>query len=638
MDTSPPSRRSSIPIPKRKTSLHLYIAGSSSTSSSNVGSASASMNEDEPSFTRSIMLGSFIQSPSAGSGSPPPLSAAGHSTATTTCELKESHNRLMEKCEKLMKRNEQLQQANDQLTLTVQQLIANAESSKRELAEFTEKNRRLRRKLSEIIPGESSSLADGGAAESDDDVPSTSEPDGDSSAKPVRAKEELAGPQATEGDWLNEIEKLKSYQNNVDLQLYEANEKISDLLESKQQHEEIIEKLRAENAELSKVARLMSRNMLESIDTTKSLGNSLMQVRRERDMVRDMVRQSRDSVDSKTSTNEEIQKLRSEYELQRKTYEAQFIEYKSLMSEEHERKTNDQIVVLELEVEQLRQQLEEAVCRAERAEEEVQSLRQQIRISRHQERQSSTLSATAVVLPVLDGGGPLDGDSLPPVSLMCQCAASRRSTAGSSLSSAPQQAVPEPPLAPSLPPPPPPPPPPMPLLPPAANKPANSNHLISSEGATISTEMPKLGLSEAISMQKLNHVAITNVNSHPAATGIDSVIADIKSGRVTLRKRRPNVLNKPDCDDAADDGNDSDSIRDGAPNYRQLAARNPALKEMYEILDRMKRQNRKSKIIVESEFTSFGGSSGATTDSGESSNTSEIKGRTGRILTDVVDC
>lgn len=131
-----------------------------------------------------------------------------------------------------MKRNEQLQQANDQLTLTVQQLIANAESSKRELAEFTEKNRRLRRKLSEIIPGESSSLADGGAVESDDDAPPTSEPDGDSSAKPVRSKEELAGPQATEGDWLNEIEKLKSYQNNVDLQLYEANEKISDLLES----------------------------------------------------------------------------------------------------------------------------------------------------------------------------------------------------------------------------------------------------------------------------------------------------------------------------------------------------------------------------------------------------------------------
>lgn len=123
-------------------------------------------------------------------------------------------------------------------------------------------------------------------------------------------------------------------------------------------------------------------------------------------------------------------------------------------------------------------------------------------------------------------------------------------------------------------------------------------------------------------------------------TGIDSVIADIKSGRVTLRKRRPNANNKPACNDAADDGSDRDSIRDGAPNYRQLAARNPALKEMYEILDRMKRQNRKSKIIVESEFTSLSGGSGdaAAADSGENSGASEIKVRTGRILTDVVDC
>ena len=49
-------------------------------------------------------------------------------------------------------------------------------------------------------------------------------------------------------------------------------------------------------------------------------------MQRERDH---LVRQNRDSVDSKTSTNEEIQKMRSEIELQRKTYEAQFIEYVS---------------------------------------------------------------------------------------------------------------------------------------------------------------------------------------------------------------------------------------------------------------------------------------------------------------------
>lgn len=38
------------------------------------------------------------------------------------------------------------------------------------------------------------------------------------------------------------------------------------------------------------------------------------------------------------------------------------------------------------------------------------------------------------------------------------------------------------------------------------------------------------------------------------------------------------------------------------PNYSQLADKNPALREMYEILERMKRRNRQSKVIVESEL------------------------------------
>lgn len=56
------------------------------------------------------------------------------------------------------------------------------------------------------------------------------------------------------------------------------------------------------------------------------LESSYIQVRRERD---NLVRQNRDSVDSKTGPNEEIQKMRSEMELKRKTFEAQFIEYVS---------------------------------------------------------------------------------------------------------------------------------------------------------------------------------------------------------------------------------------------------------------------------------------------------------------------
>lgn len=57
-----------------------------------------------------------------------------------------------------------------------------------------------------------------------------------------------------------------------------------------------------------------------------SLETSYIQVRRERD---NLARQNRDSVDSRTDPTEEIQKMRSEMELKRKTIEAQFIEYVS---------------------------------------------------------------------------------------------------------------------------------------------------------------------------------------------------------------------------------------------------------------------------------------------------------------------
>lgn len=429
------------------------------------------------------MLGSFAPPP------PETEPTAGASTPSDYVQLKENHNRLIESFEKLTKRNEHLEHANEQLNHNVRQLIATLEGSKRELAAFTEKNRRLRRKLSEIIPAATlggESTVDG--AESDD------EPVAEVSAVLSRVSTVAAGgtegPGAKAVEVDDEMEKLKSYLNNLELQQYEANEKISELLESKQQQEEEMKKLRDENVELNKVARLMSRNMLESIDTSKRLENSFIQVQRERDH---LARQNRDSVDSKTTTNEEIQKMRSEIELQRKTYEAQFIEYKSLMSEEHERKTNDQIVGLELEVERLRHQLDEALARAERAEEEVQTLRQQLRVSRLQELRQDR------VPEVLDCENPM-------VSMMSLCSvAGPRTPAGSSLSS---YAAPAPALLPPPPPPPlPPPPPPLP-----ANHFANSKHLIPA-GAS-ATEQQVLGLSEAISKQKLNHLATFDVRYH----------------------------------------------------------------------------------------------------------------------------
>uniref|UniRef100_A0A182VQB9 Uncharacterized protein n=1 Tax=Anopheles minimus TaxID=112268 RepID=A0A182VQB9_9DIPT len=602
---SSPSKRSSIPIPKRKTSLHLYIAGggSSSNSSSNVGSASASINDDEPAFTRS-MLGSFVQSES-----PPGGGAGTGSTPTDYVQLKETHNRLMEKCEQLTKRNIQLEKSNEQLGYNVKQLVGDLENSQRVLTDFTEKNRRLRRKLSEIIPtpapGEEGVTGD---AESDEEQPAPVAHVSPGVSTPAGAQVARESGKGTEVDsLLNEMEKLKSYLNNVELQLYEANEKISDLLENKQQYEETNRKLREENAELNKVGRLMSRNMLESIDNSTRLENTFIKVQRERDQ---LVRQNRDSVDSKTSTNEEIQKMRSEIELQRKTYEAQFIEYKSLMSEEHERKTNDQIVALELEVEGLRQQLDEALQRAEQAEAEVQSLRQQLRISRVREWQSSNPGSASIlgISEVLDNN--------PLVSLQNRCSVTEPSPAGSSCA----PALP-------LPPPPPPPPPPAPPLP--ANIYANTKHLTSTGTAGCDRA---LGLSEAISQQKLNHVAITNVNSQHPATGLDSVIADIKSGKVTLRRRRPNPPKH-----SADEEATGSSIRDSERDYNQMIARNPGLKEMYEIMARMKRHNRKSKIIYESELVGRGAGRDGAVQQDATDGDREPRARRTHLVMDVVD-
>ncbi|KAL1379925.1 hypothetical protein pipiens_003685 [Culex pipiens pipiens] len=291
--------------------------------------------------------------------------------------------------------------------------------------------------------------------------------------------------------------------------------------------------------------------------TRKTLETSYIQVRRERD---NLARQNRDSVDSRTDPTEEIQKMRSEMELKRKTFEAQFIEYKQQMEQELLRQTDERVVSLQLEVDRLKQDLAETLDRAERAEEEARELRTLLRASQlHQNQQFySQLDLDKLSLHELGG----DNDSL---------------TSG--ISNTASAAAPPPP--PPLPPPPPPPPPPPAL----AAGPATS-----------------LGLSEAISTQKLNHVGINPVNSKQQATGLDSVIADIKSGRVTLRRRKPNVLSE--LESAASSTKSSTGSRQSQqqPNYSQLAAQNPALREMYEILERMKRRNRQSKVIVESEI------------------------------------
>ncbi|XP_053699332.1 shootin-1 [Sabethes cyaneus] len=605
--SSSPSRRSSIPIPKRKSSLHLYIANSIGQGQSGPGSRSPSLSSasstHEEQHQSNYQLGRLMMecegfSPSNSASSSRsatamsmhsslhvPRSATGHSGTHSAAEigssdylqLRENHNRLINKCEEITKHNQNLESTNQLLNKSIGVLQSDVTALRKERTEFIDKNRKLKKKLAEIVPN-----ACGGSSSSDEDEASEK-----LTKAPNQREDETSGPSRhTEVDnLLNEMEKLKSYLNNVELQLYEANEKISELQESKQQAEETNEKLRTENAELSKIARLMSVNMLESIDTSKRLENSYIQVRRERDQ---LARQNRDSVDSKTGPNEEIQKMRSEMELKRKTFEAQFIEYKSLMEQELSRNTNEQIVTLQLEVDRLKQDLAETLTRAERAEQEARELRSLLRASQLQDRQFySQLDLDKLILR--DGDG--DNDSL---------------LSGASGLTGSVQVGPPPPAPPPPPPVPPPPPPPQPpaLLPVAGP----------GGGAT--------GLSEAISMQKLNHVGLKHAQSRQQqATGLDSVIADIKSGRVTLRRRnKPNVLNElqsanvvggdssSNCGGSntgkvsSSTGSTSSGDRRSQQSYSQMAAKNPALREMYEILERMKRRNRKSKVIFESDL------------------------------------
>lgn len=104
---------------------------------------------------------------------------------------------------------------------------------RKERTEFVEKNRKLKKKLSEIVHS--------GASTSDEDEDAANKTMGAAEAVPADSAAATSTtddpakstPKESETDnLLNEMEKLKSYLNNVELQLYEANEKISELQES----------------------------------------------------------------------------------------------------------------------------------------------------------------------------------------------------------------------------------------------------------------------------------------------------------------------------------------------------------------------------------------------------------------------
>lgn len=180
------------------------------------------------------------------------------------------------------KRNQNLEGTNQLLKKSIVALQTEIATLRKER---NDKTRKLKKKLSEIVPS--------GEGISSDDEESDKSSKSENNSTNTDQMNHSSAVNLREGEMdvaLNELEKLKSYVNNVELQLYEANEKISELQESvsgsrvaltcnnltqrifhfqKQQSEETIVKLRAEKDEFSKVARLMSANMQESIDASK---------------------------------------------------------------------------------------------------------------------------------------------------------------------------------------------------------------------------------------------------------------------------------------------------------------------------------------------------------------------------------
>lgn len=219
----------------------------------------------------------------------------------------------MSKYEEALRENMDIQNKNDELQRELiharreitekTQLQKTIENLQKQQLDVVEKNKKLQKKLEEILP----------ESIKDYEVPQDT------------TKTDMQ-------NILSELEKLKSYLNNVELQLYEANEHISDLLEKKQELEVENLSLKSQNAELDNLAKLMQSNMYETLNTSKRMEETFLRVKTERDelMKRHQYRDSIDSGNSRGSSeasNDEIVSLKHELSIQKKAYEAQFIEY-----------------------------------------------------------------------------------------------------------------------------------------------------------------------------------------------------------------------------------------------------------------------------------------------------------------------
>ncbi|EDV53959.1 shootin-1 isoform X1 [Drosophila erecta] len=298
---------------------------------------------------------------------------------------------------------------------------------------------------------------------------------------------------------------LKNTTNSVELQLYEANEKMAELLEQQHAMDEENEALRTENSNLTKVAKLLTENMKESVETSQKMEAALIKLKQRND---ELAAKTRDLTDgqpgSRTSTSSsvlneqvEFEHIQDQVQQQAREHNERIVEMQNLMDAAIAKTTNDELKKLQLKLEILEKQLREAVTRADRAEEQL---------AHYQQSEQKSLAAP--------------------------------------------------------PPPPPPPPPPM------AGKLFPPGGLVAAGGGSLSDHIAGHSLRKGSGDKIIENVK--HQVQAEAATGLDALMREFKSGGVTLRRRN-----------------------------RRKTGTSEALKEMFQVLEISQKQNRNSKICVD---------------------------------------
>ncbi|XP_055908271.1 shootin-1 isoform X3 [Eupeodes corollae] len=367
---------------------------------------------------------------------------------------------------------------------------------------------------------------------------------------------------------LDEFVQLKTNLGAVELQLYEANEKISDLMENQQHIEEENESLRSENTNLTRVAQLLTQNMKESVETSKKMEEALIKLKQRND---DLSKKSKDLLDGQVSppttptttpitpsTIEPIQSTEQPFEEPKdglpspnREHGERIVEMKSLMEAAIEKTTNDEIKTLHIKLEILEEELKKALARAEKAESTLETYKRQQSNENNMQVQAAKV-ATPLMPPPPPPPIPASLLYSPNISTLYRKPSSSTSASSSSFGSTCQ-------------------------LHSSQNndeQTGNGNGNGGGSGGGYGGASAAGGRGCDATTNRINESFCSSCNHQMkqqvgAATGLDALVRELKSGKVTLRRNR------------------------------RKTKTNEALQEMFQVLEISQKQNRNSQIVID---------------------------------------